>query len=258
MAMPSKPRELPSGRGAAQIGVVGRHHAGHRHLAAQHAATGIGLHQEGAELLAEPVVAVVVHPHGLDVQIGAGQPVPGPDARIHRDAGLAGPAAGVGIGLQLVDLGEAQAAQRVGQRDVAAGAEAGQTPAAVHIHRAHGAGAGHAAAVPAPEIRLHGVDPQHRIRRIGLGAEAVVRHDAEGARARSRQHGREALHRLLIHQRQRAAIGRADELARGGAGREGVGRQAGKADQFGGLGRAGAAQGSQRGQGHGAQRRRNT
>ncbi len=93
-AMPSKPPEaarLAVACAGQHRCVLGRIDAGQRDRGAQHFALRIGLHQIGAELIAEPEVACAVTAHRLDVEIGAGQQAAAADVCIDQQAWSASP-----------------------------------------------------------------------------------------------------------------------------------------------------------------------
>src|SRR5262245_16685877 len=64
------------------------------------------------------------------------------------------------------------------------------------------------------EIRLEGIYAQQGVGGIVLRAKAIIRHDIVGSGCRAVEHGREALHWLLVDEWGRYAVIRCDELSR--------------------------------------------
>jgi hypothetical protein len=137
----------------------------------QHAPVGVGVQQEGTELVSEPERPVVCALHRLDVEVGAGQD---------------------SLRAEVIDDGERDLVARVVQLDVAQ-----------HRDRPR-------AALRRLEIRLDEVHAKLEVRRVLDRAVAVVRHDPVAAPAGG-QCGRESLHRLACEWNRHAVDGRRAE-----------------------------------------------
>ena len=162
----------------------------------EHAAAGIGMQQERAELVAEPQRAVRCALHRLDVEVGTGQ---------HPCFG------------KVVDDRERNPAVRIAQLDMAQ-----------HVDAAGTAARGF-------QVGAHRVDAQIEVGRVLQAAVTVVGHHREAAVGVA-QHRRKALHRLAIDERWCDAIDRraAEVLAGRRSGGEGLCRQDGASLQRGG------------------------